>query len=113
LVVMALGMAALPLLSGTMGYYLFACVFGFFLGGTVVLMPLLGRALFGDQFLAAMVGVVLLAVNIGSALGALLGGAVFDATGSYTLAFVVAAIAMGVASLLTVPMRLSAVEGQA
>ncbi len=107
IIMMGAGLAILPALGGAPGYYLFASTFGFFLGGTVVFMPMMGRALFGEEFLASMVGIVLLAVNVGSALGALLGGAVFDATDSYTLAFLVAAGVVGLGALLTLPVRLS------
>jgi len=112
IVMMGVGLAVLPALGGAAGYYLFASAFGLFLGGTVVFMPVMGRALFGEEFLAGIVGILLLAVNVGSALGALLGGAVFDATDSYTLAFLVAAGVVGLGALLTLPLRLTATDGE-
>lgn len=112
IVMMGVGLAVLPALGGAAGYYLFASAFGLFLGGTVVFMPVMGRALFGEEFLAGILGILLLAVNVGSALGALLGGAVFDATDSYTLAFLVAAGVVGLGALLTLPVRLPAPQPQ-
>ena len=113
IVMMGAGLAVLPWLGGAAGYFVFASAFGFFLGGTVVFMPVMGRALFGEQILAGIVGILLVAVNLGSALGAILGGAVFDATDSYTLAFLVGAGVVGLGALLTLPVRLPRAEPRA
>jgi len=67
--------------------WLFVVVFGFGMGGTVALMPLA----VGDRFGLAPFGVVFGIVNflhtIGSTMGPLFAGYVFDVTGSYSFAF--------------------------
>lgn len=71
--------------------YIFAVTFSFAYGGEVPLMTLLMSERFGLRSVSALVGVLVLATRIGAALGSLVGGTVFDATNSYTAAFIIAA----------------------
>ena len=73
-------------------FYLFAIVFGFAYGGEVPQMAALVGQLFGLRSVAALVGVVLIGLSIGGALGSLMGGRIFDLTHSYQVAFTVAVI---------------------
>lgn len=95
----------LPLFSGVSGIYIAAAVFGIGLGGIVVLQTLIPRAMFGERSLGSMLGIVLLAANIGAGSGALLGGVIFDSTGSYTVAFLAAASLAGLAGLAALRTR--------
>ena len=95
----AIAVGLLPLVSEIGGIYLVSAAFGVGLGGLVVLQSLIPRALFGEYSLGAMVGVMLLATNVGVGVGALLGGLIFDWTGSYTVAFLIAAGLAGLAGL--------------
>lgn len=85
-------------------FYLFAAVFGFAYGGEVPQMAALVGSFFGLQAVAALVGVIVLGTRIGGALGSYLGGAIFDATASYRLAFAIAAAASlaGIAAAVAV-----------
>jgi MFS family permease len=83
-------------------FYFFALLFGLSYGGEVPLMPLLIGQFFGLKAVMALVGVMMASSRAGGALGAWMGGVVFDATNSYTVAFIIAAIT-GLLSLLIVP----------
>jgi OFA family oxalate/formate antiporter-like MFS transporter len=80
--------------------YLFAAVFGFAYGGCVPLLPVIAGELFELKSIGTIVGVQMLGVAIGGAIGPVLGGYVFDVTGSYYLAFTVGGICTIVALIL-------------
>ena len=91
-------------------FYLSAGVFGTGYGGFVTLLSLMVAELFGLGSLGAIMGVVMFAgVTFGGALGPVLGGAIFDVTSSYDLAFLISAllaiIAVGLILLLRAPSR--------
>lgn len=71
--------------------YGFAVVFSFAYGGEVPLMTLLVSEKYGLKAVSALVGVMVLATRIGATLGSWAGGYIFDITGSYTTAFIIAA----------------------
>ena len=71
--------------------YLFAVVFGFAHGGHAPSQSPLVAGLFGLRSHGLIFGVMGFAFTIGSAIGPLLAGYVFDITGSYQLAFLVCA----------------------
>lgn len=81
-------------------FYFFAIVFGFAYGGEVPQMPVLVGHFFGLRAVAALVGVVVFGATIGGAIGAWVGGQIFDVTQSYQLAFTIAAIA-GLTAVIT------------
>lgn len=86
-------------------FYLFAIVFGFAYGGEVPQMPVLVGQFFGMRAVAAIVGVTVFGATIGGALGAWLGGEIFDVTQSYQLAFIIAAVASFIAVVFTLILK--------
>lgn len=86
-------------------FYLFAIVFGFAYGGEVPQMPVLVGQFFGMRAVAALVGVAVFGATIGGAIGAWVGGQVFDVTQSYQLAFTIATGASFVAIALTLMLK--------
>jgi MFS family permease len=84
-------------------FYLFAIIFGFAYGGEVPQMAALVGQLFGLRSVSALVGVVLIGLSIGGALGSLMGGRIFDLTDSYQVAFIIAVV-VSVAALILVLM---------
>ncbi|MFC1919788.1 MFS transporter [Chloroflexota bacterium] len=86
-------------------FYLFAVVFGFAYGGEIPQIPALIGRFFGLRALAALVGTVVAAASIGGALGSWLGGQIFDATGSYQVAFVIAALAALCSLVITLMLK--------
>ena len=85
--------------------YLFGIVFGFSFGG---LDPAV-TALIGDSFGLRSIGVIMGTLNvawgIGAAIGPAVGGFVFDASKSYSMAFLAGALAMLIAALLVALIR--------
>jgi predicted MFS family arabinose efflux permease len=78
----------------------FAAVMGLTWLGTVPLTSGLVAKMFGTRHLGTLFGVCFLSHQVGSFLGAWLGGFVFDTTGSYALVWAATAAAGGVAALL-------------
>jgi len=82
------------------GLYIFALVYGFFYSG----FGSSGAALISDTFGVKNIGVVLglleIGFGIGAATGPAAGGYIYDVSGNYTAAFIAAALAMLVATLL-------------
>ncbi|WP_020203372.1 MFS transporter [Cupriavidus sp. WS] len=81
----------------------FAAVMGLTWLGTVPLTSGLVAKVFGTRHLGTLFGVVFLSHQIGSFLGAWLGGFMFDLTGSYSLVWAATALAGLVAALLHFP----------
>jgi MFS family permease len=90
---LAISLASLIFTRALWSFYLFAVIFGFAYGGEVPQIPLFLGSFFGTRSLAALTGLLLFASNIGGALGPWLSGRIFDTTGSYQLAFIIAASA--------------------
>jgi len=86
-------------------FYLFAIVFGFAYGGEIPQMAALVGQFFGLQSVAALVGVVLIGLSIGGALGSLIGGRIFDLTQSYQVAFTVAVVVSFATVILALMLR--------
>ena len=85
--------------------YLFALVFGFFYSG----FGTSGAALISDTFGLNKIGVIFglleISFGIGAAIGPAFGGIIFDVRHSYSLAFLIGAVAMLVVTLLIVLIR--------
>ena len=81
-------------------FYLFAVLFGLSWGGIGVTTIAMIGDIFGESNLGAIMGAIDAGFALGSAAGAALGGLIFDATGSYTLAFAIGAAAMLVLAIL-------------
>ncbi len=81
----------------------FAAMMGLLWLGTVPLTNALVAQIFGVRYLAMLSGFVFFSHQVGSFLGAWLGGVLFDRTGSYLVAWLIC-IALGiVAALLSLP----------
>lgn len=70
--------------------YLFAAIFGFGYGGLVTLSSPLAADLFGLSSHGGILGITFFVGSFGAAAGPFLAGRIFDATGSYQRAFLVA-----------------------
>ena len=79
----------------------FSLSFGLGLGGYNVLLPLLVGMCFGLKAFSKILGVVILAATIGSSLGPLVVGMLFDVHGDYRIALLVL-ITLGVVGMITV-----------
>jgi sugar phosphate permease len=84
----ALGVLILLFTDGMVLLWIFVAVFGFSMGGAATLRPLIVTWLFGLGSYGTIFGGVQMFQAAGSALFPLLGGVIFDSTGSYHIAFV-------------------------
>ncbi len=80
-------------------FYLFAVIFGFGYGGAAVLQSPLVADLYGLRSHGSIYGMVLAVSMIGGAIGPVAAGRIFDVTGSYLTALLIAAI-VGVLGLI-------------
>ena len=94
LVLLALAVFWLLRVTDIWMFYLFAGVFGFAYGGCVPQLPIIAGELFELRSIGAIIGVQMLGVAVGGAIGPLLGGIVFDVTGTYDIAFLVSGISI-------------------
>jgi predicted MFS family arabinose efflux permease len=83
----------------------FAAVMGLTWLGTVPLTSGLVAKIFGTEHLGTLFGICFLSHQIGSFLGAGVGGVVYDLTGSYTPLWIATALAGLVAALLHFPIN--------
>jgi MFS family permease len=83
----ALAMFVLLLADTIYEAYLFAVIQGAAAGGISVLAPILLASYYGRWVLGSIYGIVRSAQVVGFAIGILLSGIVYDATGSYRNAF--------------------------
>lgn len=75
-------------------FYLFAVAFGLYYGGLGVSSLAMASDFFGGPSLGKIIGALEIGFLIGSAIGAVLGGFIFDVTGSYIIAFAIGATAI-------------------
>jgi MFS family permease len=80
--------------------YLFALVYGFAYGGMIPVTAALVSDTFGLGRIGVILGLLEISFGIGAAIGPAMGGLIFDARGSYSLAFLLGAVAMLVVTLL-------------
>jgi MFS family permease len=95
--------------------YGYAVAFGFFYGAVAVLMPVISADIFHGRRFGSILGGLYIGGGTGSALGAFLGGYIFDVTGAYTWAFILTFPMMWAVSLLywrAAPRRVRAVAGK-
>lgn len=81
-------------------FYLFAIAFGLSWGGIGVISTALIVDMFGGRNLGIIMGAIDIGFQVGAAIGPVVGGFVFDVTGTYTVAFAIGAAAMLVTALL-------------
>jgi len=74
-------------------FYLFGIGFGFFYGGNAVINLVLVSDSFGGRNLGTIMGIMNAGYSGGVAVGAALGGYIFDVMHNYTVAFGVGAVA--------------------
>jgi sugar phosphate permease len=84
----ALGVLVLYSSDSVALVWVYVVVFGFAMGGVIVLLPLAVAHFFGLAAFAVMMGTVSLILALGNASGALLSGVIYDALGSYDYAMV-------------------------
>jgi MFS family permease len=87
------GLTVLLLLSvdSSLGFFVFAVVFGVAYGGEGTIFPVVNRQYYGMAPQEQVFSWQLLGANLGMALGGLLGAFTFDLTGTYTLAILLSA----------------------
>lgn len=90
--------------------YLFALVFGFAYSGFSSSMGALIGDTFGLGKIGAIFGVLEIGFGIGAAIGSTVGGIIFDVSNSYSVAFLMAAIAMLITALLIVLVRRESIK---
>ena len=101
---------ALPLSDVTLA--LFAAAMGLLWLGTIPLTSGLVAEIFGVRYGGTLFGIVFLSHQVGSFLGAWLGGYLFETTGSYTLMWQLAVLLGIIAALLHWPIRDEPVAAQ-
>jgi len=74
-------------------------VFGIGYGGVITLPAAVTAELFGLRYLSMIFASLMLFGTVGTALGPILAGSLFDRTGNYTLAFLICLI-LGALSVL-------------
>jgi MFS family permease len=99
-VMLMVTLIALIFVRQTWQFYVVAMFFGYGWGGLNTQILLLISDIFGLRGMGAIVGATSAGFNFGSAIGPAIGGIVFDATGSYSLAFALAGFGMVMATVL-------------
>ncbi len=82
-------------------FYLFAVVFGLASGGLATVQVMVTAECFGLKSLGIILGCIGLFNIVGAALGAPLAGSIFDATKSYSLAFLICVIISALSIILS------------
>lgn len=91
--------------QSTLSVAVFALVFGATFMVTAPLTAIFVSQSFGTRHLGALTGLITMVHHVAGGLGAYLGAAVFDGTGSYDIAFAVMFGSSVVALLLTATLR--------
>jgi MFS family permease len=89
--------------------YVFAAAMGFLWLSTVPLTNGIVAEIFGVRYLSMLGGFVFLSHQVGSFLGVWLGGRLYDATGSYDIVWWIAVVLGGLAAIVNLPIRESAI----
>ncbi len=104
--IMALGMGLLIAADTVLILYLFAVIFGIGYGSMAPLMPYLTADRFGRQVLGSAYGMLIFFVaGVGGSIGPVVGGAIYDRTGSYTNAWLLNLIVLVVISILMLTLK--------
>lgn len=81
-------------------FYIVGAILGLLYGSVMPIIPSLTGDFFGTRFVGAILGTLQVGYMGGAAIGPLLAGYIFDITGGYYTAFVIAAILAAIAFLL-------------
>jgi MFS family permease len=104
--IMALGMGLLIAADTVSILFLFAVIFGIGYGSMAPLMPYLTADRFGRQVLGSAYGMLIFFVaGIGGSIGPVVGGVIFDRTGSYANAWLLNLIVLMAISLLILTLK--------
>lgn len=105
LLIQALAAGSYLLVNQLGGFYAVAVVFGLAYGGVMPLYAVLARDYFGARILGTVLGALTMLSSLGMALGPVLGGWLYDRSGSYTWMYLGSmAVGLGaVAIALTFP----------
>lgn len=115
---MAGGALALELLvirlgmTGSVPIWVFAVLQGLGIAGSTVVLPILVGRCFGDLEFGKIQGLVMAGFAIGVIFGGPSAAAIFDATGSYELAFILAAVIGGASAVLALLIRPQALHSE-
>jgi len=90
--------------------YIFAAMMGVLWLSTVPATNAIVAQIFGVRYLSMLSGFVFLSHQVGSFMGAWLGGKLYDATGSYTLMWWIAVMLGVFAALVNLPVRETAIH---
>jgi MFS family permease len=93
--------------------YLFGAIFGFGMGGFIPVHSLIIADLFGLGSHGVLFGLTMLGVTVGLGVGSFLAGRIFDITGSYSWAFLISAVAMVIAVILSLLLKPARKTGKA
>jgi OFA family oxalate/formate antiporter-like MFS transporter len=104
-ILQALGTFLLISVKSLFTIYAFAALFGFAYGGVTPQQAKITGEIFGTASIGSILGVIVFSGSIGGSFGPFLGGFIFDGTGSYGLAFALAAMALIIAFGLTFILR--------
>ena len=91
-IIMAVASAAFVVADSVAEAYVFAGIFGFALGGLLVVPTVAYADYFGRRSLGTIRGITEPFISLGQAIGAVLSGAIYDLTDSYLIAFCTFAI---------------------
>lgn len=96
----SIGLIVLLITRTMVHLWIFVIIFGFSMGGTATLRPLIVTWLFGLSSYGTIFGAMQVLQSIGPALFPLLGGLIFDATGSYLWAFLLFMVSAAVSGFI-------------
>ena len=91
----------LPFIRSSYMFLTFVVVYGFFYGARVPQIPGLIGTYFGTKNITEIMGIFWALAGVGAIIGSLIGGFVYDITGSYVIPFIVAAFSFGLAGAFT------------
>jgi sugar phosphate permease len=85
--------------------YLFAAVYGFNHGGFFALISPVIAGLFGTRSQGTLLGIVIFCGTIGGSISPILSGAIFDATNSYRIGFIILLVVAVMGLVLTASLK--------
>ncbi|MCE5263055.1 MAG: MFS transporter [Deltaproteobacteria bacterium] len=102
--IMALALLSLTQSAAPFAFYAFAVAYGFAFGGRTSGMPALVLDTFGRRPFGKTIGLLEASWGVGAAVGPALGGLIFDMTGGYGTAFLIATVTMFISSSMVLPL---------